>query len=199
MYEFYTRHKPAPASMLIIVLLSAALWHFSTANWIHLKALIAQQLLNYSWQQTLNNSDNHILHKPWPWADTWPVAKLIAPQHDTEQIVLAGDDGSSLAFAPGYSFASARPNTTGTTIISGHRDTHFTFLQDLKVNDTLFLQTIDKTIHYRVSELKIVDSKTFTLYTDTETPALILVTCYPFDAVIPGGPLRYLVYADKKG
>jgi sortase A len=26
---------------------------------------------------------------------------------------------------------------------------------------------------------------------------LILVTCYPFDAIVPGGPLRYVVYARK--
>ena len=28
------------------------------------------------------------------------------------------------------------------------------------------------------------------------TPRLALSTCYPFDALVPGGPLRYLVFAD---
>ena len=27
---------------------------------------------------------------------------------------------------------------------------------------------------------------------------LLLVTCYPFDALVPGGPLRYVVVADPE-
>jgi len=30
----------------------------------------------------------------------------------------------------------------------------------------------------------------------TERAMLTLITCYPFDAVVPGGPLRYVVRAD---
>ncbi len=30
-----------------------------------------------------------------------------------------------------------------------------------------------------------------------QRPRLILVTCYPFDALVPGGPLRYLVFAEE--
>ena len=29
----------------------------------------------------------------------------------------------------------------------------------------------------------------------SDAPMLTLVTCYPFDAVVPGGPLRYVVTA----
>jgi len=28
---------------------------------------------------------------------------------------------------------------------------------------------------------------------------LTLVTCYPFDAIVPGGPLRYVVFATERG
>jgi sortase A len=31
---------------------------------------------------------------------------------------------------------------------------------------------------------------------DTLVPTLTLVTCYPFDAIDPGGPLRYVVVAE---
>jgi len=27
-------------------------------------------------------------------------------------------------------------------------------------------------------------------------PQLTLITCYPFDAVVPGGPLRFVVWAE---
>jgi len=31
---------------------------------------------------------------------------------------------------------------------------------------------------------------------DTDLPTLTLVTCYPFGALMPGGPLRYVVTAE---
>jgi len=178
----------------ILLLLCFALWQLASASWVHTKAILAQQLLNHSWSATLNDSA-HSKHKPWPWADTWPVAKLSVPQFDIEQIVLAGDSGSSLAFAPGYSMASALPNTVGTTVISAHRDTHFAFLKNLKVNDALHLQTDKKIIKYQIYDFKIVNSNEYHLPLDDINQTLVLATCYPFDALSPGGPLRYLVFA----
>ncbi len=40
--------------------------------------------------------------KPWPWADTHPVARLIAPAQDADVLVLAGASGRTLAFGPGH-------------------------------------------------------------------------------------------------
>lgn len=183
---------------IIIILFSLGLWHLVTAGWIQSKAIIAQQLLNHSWQQTLNDSDKNtgdIINKPWPWADTWPVAKLIVPEHNIEQIILAGDSGSSLAFAPGHSMAGEKLNNGGTAMISGHRDTHFKFLKNLKVNQAITIQTADKTIQYRVYDLQIVDSKTYTLPADTGEDRLVLVTCYPFGSITADHNSRYLVFA----
>jgi len=183
------------STAVIALLFGACLWQLTLAGWIQGKAIVAQQLLNHSWHRTIDSSAPQ---KPWPWADTWPVAKLIVPEYDIEQIVLAGDSGNSLAFGPGYSFASAEPNSPGTTIISAHRDTHFQFLKDLKINDKIIVQTAEEITHYQVDELMIVDSETFTVPTEQSRQTLILVTCYPFDALTPGGPLRYLVIAHIK-
>lgn len=183
-------------TVIIVILFCTSLWQLATAGWVQGKAIIAQQLLNHSWQKTLiKTPDKKAQNKPWPWADTWPVAKLIVPQHHIEQVILAGDSGSSLAFAPGHSFASAKPNTPGTTVISGHRDTHFRFLKDMKIDEKFFIQTSDKTMSYLVYDLQIVNSKTYTILQDSDEQRLVLVTCYPFDAISMGGSLRYLVYA----
>ena len=187
--------------VIIVLLLSLSLWQLASAGWIQGKAIIAQQLLNNAWQQTLNDSQNKnaqkgSINKPWPWADTWPVAKLLVPEHNIEQIILAGDSGNSLAFGPGYSFASARPNTAGITMISAHRDTHFSFLKKLKLNDMIYIETPDKTFAYQVYKLQIVDSNLVSLQPNLDKPTLVLVTCYPFDTITPGGSSRYLVYAN---
>ena len=196
----FQKHIRKLIAIIIIILFSTSLWQLATASWIQGKAIIAQQLLNHSWNQTLNDVSNEKKtkpHKPWSWADTWPVAKLLVPEHNIEQIVLAGDSGSSLAFAPGHSFASATPNTIGTSVISAHRDTHFRFLKELKIYEIIIIQTADKTISYQVYDIKIVDSKTFKLQPVRDRQTLVLVTCYPFDSLSSEGSLRYLVYASR--
>ena len=209
MHILFKKHIRNLITIIIVILFSTSLWQLASAGWIQGKSIIAQQLLNHSWNKTLIDQgkinlqkakaadQKTITHKPWPWADTWPVAKLIVPQHHIEQIILAGDSGSSLAFGPGHSFASATPNSAGTTIISAHRDTHFRFLKELKLNEMLFIQTIDKTMSYQVYEIKIVDSKTFRLQPVRDRQTLVLVTCYPFDSLDSEGSLRYLVYASR--
>jgi len=193
MKKLLQRHARTISSIIIFLLFITSLWQLATAGWIQSKAIVAQQLLDYSWRESLRDKNAH--HKPWPWSDSWPVAKLIVPQHNVEQIILAGDSGSNLAFAPGYSLASSLPNSQGISMVSAHRDTHFSFLKNMEIGEIFYLQTTQQTTAYRVDDLQIVDSKTYTLQTDADEKILLLVTCYPFDAISTGGSLRYLVFA----
>ena len=180
-------------TFIFIILAVAAVWQMGLAGWIHAKAYTAQILLDKAWQQTLID---HKQNKPWPWADTWPVAELIVPELDIAQIVLAGDSGATLAFGPGHSFASALPDEHGTVMISGHRDTHFRFLQVLKKGTRLILKTKSGIHYYTVTKTQIVDSRSFAV--DTGSDELVLVTCYPFNSAINGGSERYLVHAQRE-
>ena len=180
-------------TFILVILAAAALWQLGIAGWIHTKAIAAQILLDHAWQQTLIDHDQT---RPWPWADTWPVAELIVPEIDIAQIVLAGDSGATLAFGPGHSFASALPDEHGTVMISGHRDTHFRFLQDLKKGTRLILKTKSAIHYYTVSNTRVVDSRNYKV--DSTNDTLILVTCYPFNSAITGGNERYLVYAQRE-
>lgn len=202
MYKLFHQYAGKVSAIIIVLLFSISLWQLAAAGWIQGKAIIAQQLLNSSWDATLldteKSAQKNAAHKPWPWADTWPVAKLIVPRQQIEQIILAGDSGSSLAFGPGLSLAGVAPNAPGTTLISGHRDTHFQFLNDIQLNDTLYLQTTEQTERYQVYDLQIVDSKNYKVQSFIDEQILVLATCYPFDAVTSGGTLRYLVFANKQ-
>lgn len=133
---------------------------------------------------------------PWPWADTWPVARLSARSGDVDLIVLAGASGRTLAFGPGHLSASSLPGEPGNTVIAGHRDTYFSFLRDLEPGDSIVLETARGQRHlYKVVGTDVVDSRRGSLVLDTGTPMLSLVTCYPFEAREAGGPLRYVVTA----
>ena len=48
----------------------------------------------------------------------------------------------------------------------------------------------------KVRDRQIVDSRTTTISTQEDKMRLILVTCYPFHAIVPGGPLRYMIIAE---
>jgi sortase A len=164
------------------------------ASWLHAKAWLAQQLLADAWSQSQATGT---AHKPWPWADTHPVARLRVAARGIDQIVLAGDAGRTLAFGPGWAESSARPGARGTPVISGHRDTHFAFLRDLQTGDEIALQGTQGAMTYRVSSTRVADARSETLAVNGEDDALLLVTCWPFDAVVPGGPLRYVVRAER--
>lgn len=180
---------------LIWILLALALYFLGCAFYIPAKAMLAQSLLQQAWAETVASQGQ--INKPWPWADTWPVARLRVPAHAIDQIVLQGDTGNSLAFAPGRSVESEVDKFSGAVLISAHRDTHFRFLKDVALGEIIELQNEEGlTDRYRVEDLQILDTR----YGDIAMPQtgkwLVLVTCYPFDAIQTGGPLRYVVTAE---
>lgn len=179
--------------LVVLPLLAIGGWQVGEGVYIHAKATLAQFLLERAWAQTLDG-DSQV--RPWPWADTWPVARLTAPDHGVDLIVLQGASGRTMAFGPGHVTGSAAIGAPGLSLIGGHRDTHFRFLQNLQPGDALRLQTADGAIHdYQVDLTEIVDHQQATLPTIEGRSTVTLVTCYPFDALSPGGPLRYLVHA----
>lgn len=188
--------------LLAATLLIAACWQLSLGLQIHIKAWFAQALLERAWQHTLDGKqtlEEEQAMKPWPWADTWPVAELNVPKPDIEQIVLYGDNGRVLAFGPGHNEASAPAGEQGVTLLSGHRDTHFRFLEHLSLDDELIIVTSSTQVSYKVVERGIVDQREFSPQIAQNEDYLMLVTCYPFDALETGGDLRYVVVAKATG
>jgi len=185
------REVPPPALRRWIGrgLMLAALALGGHAAWLPAKAALAQQLLDHAWNASVQDGSTH---RPWPWADTHPVARLNAPRLGISQVVLAGDAGRPLAFGPGWAEASTAPGKVGTTIISGHRDTHFRWLEQVREGDWVSLESGDGLRRYRVTGREVVDSRTTRIATSS-TDQLVLVTCWPFTATAPRGPLRYVV------
>lgn len=163
--------------------------------WIPIKAQVAQVLLHRSWERALAGEAQP---PPWPWADTWPVARLSFPD-GRRVVVLAGTHGEALAFGPGHLTGSAPPGAVGNTVLAAHRDTHFRNLRDLAPGDPIRVEAPDggRTV-YRVRSARVVDRTDVGVLRAGTGRALTLVTCYPFGAVDPGGPLRYVVRAEAE-
>ncbi len=177
-------------------LLLAALALFGRGAFIYAKASVAQVLLMRAWVRTVGGQR---LVKPWPWADTWPVALLRAPGARRPIVVLAGASGRTLAFGPGHLDGSAPPGAAGNCVLSAHRDTQFAFLEKIRIGDSLELTTPDGGRHvYRVFDCRVAHKRQVELLENTVGETLTLVTCYPFAAVLPGSALRYVVRAREE-
>ena len=167
------------------------------AAWIHVKAGAAQLLIGAAWRRERELS---LDAAPWPWADTVPIAKLTLGdgRAATQLTVLEGSSGRNLAFGPVHDAASVAPGALGNSVIEGHRDTHFKILRSAKLGDPITIEAVDgrKTL-FAVTDVRIVDSRKTRILLNADVPRLTLVTCYPFDAVNPGGPLRWVVTAER--
>jgi sortase A len=176
---------------LALLLIGAT--QFGHGAWIQGKAWLAQRLVAQAWARTLAGERDV---RPWPWADTWPVARLSAPSLGVERYVLAGADGSALAFGPGHLSGTPMPGDTGNSVIGGHRDTHLAFLRRVKAGDLLEVERADGTrVSYQVLEASVLDKRDVWVAKQEGPNRLTLVTCYPFDALRAGGPQRYVVFA----
>lgn len=188
---------PVLAKTASLALIAAGTALVGQGVWIGAKAEIAQVLLARAWARAI---DGETAPTPWPWADTWPVARLSVPALGEHAVVLAEAGGEALAFGPALLTASAAPGEAGISVIAAHRDTHFRFLQHVEPGQTVIIERADAPpLVFRITGSEIVEAARSGIETGNGGPArLALVTCWPFDAVTPG-PLRYVVWAEPVG
>ena len=162
---------------------------------IELKARVAQVLLQYAWHKTIKTGEDQ---RPWRSFDGVPVLRLMIPRHGVDQIVLAGTSGQALAFGPAFHEESKLPGKGGTTVLSSHRDSHGVYIRQLKIGDMIKLQDRFQQWHsYTIEDFSILNVKTDTISATNATEVLLIITCYPFDALTSGTPLRYVVTASR--
>jgi len=185
----------ARGRVLGLLLLAAGAWQFGGGIYIYTNAGTAQHLPKADSEQTrIDRSAT----KPWPWADTAPLARLTLPAYGVDLLVLEGSSGRSLAFGPGHITGTALPGERGNSVISAHRDTHFTFLRDVRYGDELSIENARREVRrYRVTGIAITDKSNLAVLRGTGAARLTLVTCYPFNAISAVGPLRYVVTAER--
>ncbi len=176
-----------------VALAVAGVVSFGEGAWIRAEAAAAQILLERAWRVSVSEQRPV---KAWPWARSSPVARLSAPDHDVSLVVVSDTESDSLKLGPGHLATSAPPGTLGNTVIAGHRDTHFRFLEQLRPGDPIILDRPDGLrLSYRVTRTEVFDEGS-PLLEPTEPSSLTLVTCYPFGHIGPA-PLRYAVRAES--
>ncbi len=182
------------ASLLLVALCLAGVARLATGAIIPVKAVAAQILLERAFDRSVTL---HHPGKPWPWADMAPAARISVRRLGVERIVLDTGSGQAMAFGPTLLPGGAKLGEPGVTVMAAHRDTHFSFLQHVRIGDIIEAEGVDGVARrYRVTGSEVVRWDRFAIVRDAPTNELALSTCYPFGA-IRHGPLRYVVHAEQ--
>lgn len=136
-----------------------------------------------------------------PEADQAPVGSLIGqliiPKIGAYLPVVEGTDDQSLKKGVGKyrGYGTVAPDQTGHVVLSGHRDTVFQKLGQLKNGDKLYVKYKNKIYTYQIRKTWITHAEDRTVIVPISRPVLTLTTCYPF--VYKGNaPDRYIIRAD---
>ena len=176
--------------MLAAAFSLAGLVSLGQGIWIPVKAAAAQVLLERAWAQTVAAGAPV---KPWPWADTYPVARVSVPRLGESAVVLSGASGEALAFGPGWLHGTAEPGSPGVAVFAAHRDTHFRFLGKVQPGDVIVVARADGTsVSFRAGPGRVARWNASGIDGLGGRPRLALVTCWPLDAK-RRGPWRYIV------
>jgi sortase A len=109
-------------------------------------------------------------------------------------MILEGTDARTLRRAVGHIPGTSLPGQQGNVAITGHRDTFFRPLRNIRKADEITLTTLDGSYQYRVDSTEVVEPEDIEVLADSDDSVLTLVTCYPFYFVGPA-PKRFIVHA----
>jgi sortase A len=167
------------------------------AVYLRAKGALAGVLIRRAWSETLRTGADT---RPWPHADTHPIARLRIPALRYDEIVLEGASPRTLAFGPARMMCGATSGEPGNLLIAGHRTSWFLPLRYLRCGDTLVLETLDERAAgprrrtYRVETIRVVSPQDVSFLRPTPGDCLTLVTCWPFGAA-PKSSHRFVVRA----
>jgi sortase A len=169
-------------------------WIFQRAERRQLERLVAErQLANGG---ALPSASSALLKNLPAAASTGLIGRIEIPRLGLSAIVMEGTRTSTLRRAVGHISGTALPGQPGNVGISGHRDTFFRPLRNIRQNDIVTLTTLLGEYRYRVLSTRIVRPDDGAVLDPGENQILTLVTCYPFYFVGPA-PRRFIVRAER--
>lgn len=126
--------------------------------------------------------------------DAVPLALLRIERLNIDAPIYSGTSRKTLDRGLGAVAGTASPGEVGNIGLSGHRDSYFRPLKDVKLGDNIEMLTPGGIQYFEVSDISIVDALDVSVLDPTDTTVLTLITCHPF--YYQGyAPDRYIVRA----
>ncbi|TCS96962.1 class D sortase [Hazenella coriacea] len=124
-------------------------------------------------------------------------ADLIIPRLQAKIPVVEGTNEDELARGVGHFAGSVLPGEPDNSVLSGHRDTVFRRMGEMKVGDELHVETSQGTFIYEIKRMWVTDADDRTVIVPHDESVLTLTTCYPFSYIGPA-PQRYIIQSSLK-
>jgi sortase A len=131
-----------------------------------------------------------------PVVDGGTIGRLEIGRLALSVIVIEGTSATALRRAVGHIAGTALPGERGNVGVSGHRDTFFRPLRNIRKDDIITITTLLGEYRYRVVSTKIVGPSDVGVLEPGEGEFLTLVTCYPF-YFVGSAPDRFIVRAER--
>lgn len=190
--------------VLIIVGISIIGWF----GYKHLNSMKSMNELNHDVvkdtdSRKISNADSSIantnaddLLDALDYSEGEEVATLVMPSIGISYDVFWGTEKDVLEKGVGMydSDVTTTPDQMGHTVLSGHRDSVFRPVADLKDGESIYVQYKGKDYEYEIHKTWITDAQDQGVIVDKDEPTLTLTTCYPFE-FIGNAPDRYIVQA----
>lgn len=111
-------------------------------------------------------------------------------------MILEGAGAKTLRRGAGHIPGTGVPGEPGNIGISGHRDTFFSPLRDIRPENLVTITSRSGEFRYRVVSVSVVKPDDIGVLDAGETQVLTLVTCHPF-SFIGSAQERYIVRAER--
>ncbi|MDH5164025.1 class D sortase [Heyndrickxia oleronia] len=123
------------------------------------------------------------------------IGKLVIPKINADLPIYEGAEDEELDKGVGHFSKSVLPGEKDNSVLSGHRDTVFRKLGEMKEDDELIVKTSAGQFTYKIKKIKIVDADDRTVIVPKPRGTLTVTTCYPFN-YIGDAPNRFILVAD---
>lgn len=108
---------------------------------------------------------------------------LRIPCIESESPVREGVSQGVLADSLGHEPDTAAVGEVGNCVIAGHRNysfgKYFNRLDEVNIGDSIYIDTLDETLSYEVTDIKVVEPADLSVLDQTDEEILTLYTCTP--------------------
>jgi len=172
-----------PILLLIcgVLLISVASWNYLKQAYFLSRIFIHDEYkITEKAEVTETNTSNITIKFPKLGEE---FGEIVAESASLRVPVIHGDRDEDLLKGAGHFDGSRYPGEHGNVVISGHNNTAFKSLKNVKLGDIVSFNTTYGSYLYKVTDTKVVKYTDKTIAMPSDGEKLTMYTCYPFNAL----------------